>query len=166
MATYLFRRRRPATVLGGTAAEREQCFADSGGESMQAGSQDGQPLPDPKCTPGAINPAVTQANINDAICKAGWTKTVRPPVSVTNKIKQQIDTAYGLSTSTQGELDHDVSLELGGAPDDPRNLWLSQGQFQPQGRPGEQAQSSSVFGAGPSGDRAAGHRDQLGDRVR
>lgn len=97
--------------------------------TCKLGSRDGQPLPDPKCTPGAVNPAVTQDNINDTICKSGWTKTVRPPVSVTNRIKKQLDTAYGLATDTQGELDHEVSLELGGAPDDPRNLWVEPGKI-------------------------------------
>jgi hypothetical protein len=92
-------------------------------------TQDGQLLPDRACTPGAVNPDVTQANIQDTICKSGWTKTVRPPTSVTNKIKSQIDRAYGLSMSTQGELDHEVSLELGGAPSDPRNLWAEPGKI-------------------------------------
>lgn len=97
--------------------------------TCKLGNRDGQPLPDQKCTPGAINPTVTQADIKDTICKSGWTKTVRPRVSVTNRIKQQIDKAYGLPTNTKGELDHDVSLELGGAPDDPRNLWVEPGKI-------------------------------------
>jgi hypothetical protein len=97
--------------------------------TCKLGSRDGQPLPDPACTPGAINPQVTQANIQDTICKSGWTKTVRPPTSVTNKIKRQSDQAYGLATGTQGELDHEVSLELGGAPSDPRNLWVEPGKI-------------------------------------
>lgn len=97
--------------------------------TCKLGNRDGQPLPDQKCTPGAINPSVTQANINDTICKSGWTKTVRPPTSVTNKIKQEVDQAYGMPTNTEGELDHDVSLELGGGPDDPRNLWVEPGKI-------------------------------------
>jgi hypothetical protein len=59
----------------------------------------------------------------------GWTATVRPPTSVTDKFKRQIDQAYGLPTSTQGELDHEVSLEIGGAPSDPRNLWVEPGKI-------------------------------------
>lgn len=35
-------------------------------------------LPDPKCTPGAANPSVTQDNIKDTICVIGFSKTVRP----------------------------------------------------------------------------------------
>ena len=30
--------------------------------------------PDPKCTPGALNPAVTQATIDRTICMGGWTE--------------------------------------------------------------------------------------------
>lgn len=91
------------------------------------GSENGNPLPDQHCTPGALNPDVNQGNIGSTICKSGWTSTVRPPVSVTNRIKKQIDTAYGLPTDTVGELDHDVSLELGGAPNDARNFWVEPG---------------------------------------
>jgi hypothetical protein len=91
------------------------------------GQQNGQPLPDPHCTPGATNPQVTQATIGDTICRSGWTKTVRPPVSVTNKMKAESARSYSLPTSEKGEYDHLVSLELGGAPDDPRNLWVEPG---------------------------------------
>ena len=31
--------------------------------------------PDPRCTPGALNPAVTQADIRQTICQEGWTDT-------------------------------------------------------------------------------------------
>ena len=33
-------------------------------------------LPDPRLTPGALNPGVTQESIGDTICVAGWTRTV------------------------------------------------------------------------------------------
>ena len=35
-----------------------------------------------------INRAVTQATIVAMICKPGWTKAVRPPFRVTNRIKR------------------------------------------------------------------------------
>ena len=38
---------------------------------------------------GAINPAVTQENINSTICVSGWTKTIRPTAGYTNKLKLQ-----------------------------------------------------------------------------
>jgi hypothetical protein len=80
--------------------------------------------PDPRCTPGAANPAVTQATIGSTICRSGWTSTVRPPVSVTEPEKLASMAAYGLGGSPSSyEYDHLVPLELGGAVNDPRNLW-------------------------------------------
>ncbi len=87
-------------------------------------------LPDPVCTPGEINPTVTQANIATTICKTGWTATVRPPVSYTDRLKIEQIAAYGdyAGMSPKGyEEDHRVPLEVGGAPSDPRNLWPEQG---------------------------------------
>lgn len=80
------------------------------------------PRPDPACTPGAIDPSVTQANIQTTICHSGYTETVRPPASATDKLKRQMYTAYGIPAGTASELDHLVSLELGGA-NDATNLW-------------------------------------------
>ncbi len=80
--------------------------------------------PDPRCTPGAVNPAVTQATIGSTICRSGWTSTVRPPESVTEPEKLASMRAYGDGRSASAyEYDHDVPLELGGAVNDPRNLW-------------------------------------------
>jgi hypothetical protein len=91
--------------------------------------KNGNYLPDPKCTPGAVNPAVTQATIGSTICRSGWTATIRPPSAVTGRMKKLSDTSYGLATSEVGEYDHLISLELGGAPDDPRNLWVEPGKI-------------------------------------
>ncbi|MCO5994722.1 hypothetical protein [Actinoallomurus rhizosphaericola] len=97
--------------------------------TCKVGSRDGQPLPDPDCTPGAINPDVKQSNIDQTICKVGWTKTVRPPTSKTNAMKAKSARSYSLSRSATGEYDHLIPLELGGAPDDPRNLWVEPGHI-------------------------------------
>ncbi|WP_434976472.1 hypothetical protein [Streptomyces puniciscabiei] len=86
----------------------------------------GEPLEDPKCTPGAISPAVMQANLMTAICrKGGYTKGIRPPASVTGKEKELNAASYGY-TGRMGdaEYDHLISLQLGGDPNDPRNLWV------------------------------------------
>jgi hypothetical protein len=82
-------------------------------------------LPDPACTPGAIDPRVTQANISTTICMRGYTATVRPPTTYTDPLKQQEMAAYGLTGQPLSgeELDHLISLELGGAPRDVANLW-------------------------------------------
>jgi hypothetical protein len=75
-------------------------------------------------TPGVLNPDVTQANIASTICKPGWTKTIRPPTDYTNALKLKQMREYGVPGSpTQYQEDHLISLELGGDPADPRNLW-------------------------------------------
>lgn len=87
-----------------------------------------QPLvkPIPEVTPGATSPAVTQENIKTTICKVGYTKTVRPKVGYTNKLKlTQLAGPYKNEDMVPRhyEEDHLISLELGGSPDDPKNLW-------------------------------------------
>ena len=74
--------------------------------------------------PGLANPAVTQSNIHQTICVAGWTKTIRPPASYTSRLKLAQMKALGLRGKPGDyEEDHLISLELGGHPTDPRNLW-------------------------------------------
>ena len=75
-------------------------------------------------TPGVLNPAVTQATIASTICRRGWTRTIRPPVDFTNVLKQRQLRQYGMRGPPSAfQEDHLISLELGGSPDDPRNLW-------------------------------------------
>jgi hypothetical protein len=81
-------------------------------------------LADPVRTPGVVNPNVTQANIRSTICKTGWTSTIRPPVSYTDALKIKQMKQYGEKGSTSDyQEDHLISLEMGGNPTDPRNLW-------------------------------------------
>jgi len=75
-------------------------------------------------TPGVVNPAVTQATIRGTVCRKGWTRTVRPPTSYTNALKLRQLRARGLRGPPSAyQEDHLISLELGGNPTDPRNLW-------------------------------------------
>jgi len=75
-------------------------------------------------TPGVLNPAVTKATIADTICRRGWTRTVRPPVSYTNGLKAKGLAQYHLRGPPSAfQEDHLISLELGGNPTDPKNLW-------------------------------------------
>ena len=86
-------------------------------------------LPDSTCTPGVADPNVTQSNLSSTICMPGYTKTVRPPVSVTapEKIQSIKDYGYADTNTADYEYDHLISLELGGAPNDTRNLWAEPG---------------------------------------
>ena len=87
-------------------------------------------LPNAKITPGALNPSVTQANIKNNVCKANWTSTIRPTVAYTNKLKatqmagdyKYLQAQFGKASSAYEE-DHLISLQLGGNPTDPKNLW-------------------------------------------
>ena len=75
-----------------------------------------QALPDPTCTPGEI--LTTDPNI---VCVSGYTKTVR---DVPLSLKERVFAEYGIDHSLHGnyEVDHLISLELGGS-NDISNLW-------------------------------------------
>jgi hypothetical protein len=74
-------------------------------------------LPDSACTPGAIIPTATQ----DVICQSGYARSVR---NVPQSVKNQAYAEYGITHHSTGEyeVDHLVSLELGGS-NDIANLW-------------------------------------------
>lgn len=84
--------------------------------------------PDLRCTPGALNPAVRQATIHRTICVSGYTSRIRPSSYITGKEKLASIRAYGFHQGPSAyEYDHLISLELGGAANDPRNLWPENG---------------------------------------
>lgn len=84
----------------------------------------GDYLPDRHCTPGATSPRVTQANLATTVCKSGYTASIRPPESITGREKRASEAAYGFTgKASTTEYDHLVSLELGGDPNSPLNLW-------------------------------------------
>jgi hypothetical protein len=101
-----------------TPAKTTACRARAGGL-----------LPDPSCTPGVASSFVTQDNIGGTICLRGYTKTVRPRASYTSALKntQIKQNGYADTKPADYEEDHLISLELGGAPSDPRNLWPERG---------------------------------------
>ena len=84
-------------------------------------------MPNPKLTPGLTNPAVTQKNIGTTICVVGYTKTIRPPVSYTNKLKyDQLHSGYNVQgdmNMRNYEEDHLIPLEVGGHPSSKLNLF-------------------------------------------
>ena len=85
-------------------------------------------LPDPQCTPGVADSGVTQANIQQTICASGYWGEIRSkyaPVNYTDALKRQQIREYGYADTRVADFeeDHLISLELGGHPNDPRNLW-------------------------------------------
>ena len=76
-------------------------------------------LPDSKLTPGAINPALTT---DCCLCNKKWsTKSVR---NTPQSEKEAVYKEYGVTHRDPGqyEIDHLISLELGGS-NDIKNLW-------------------------------------------
>ena len=89
---------------------------------------DGQNLPDPNCTPGAVNPKVTPDTLEATICRTGYTKSIRPPKEITEAEKKANAAAYSYTGQLSGAGYHLVPLEVGGDPNDPRNLWVEKRQ--------------------------------------
>lgn len=108
--------------------------------------------PDPATTPGATNPAITNETMAKTLCNPRWsTSSIRPPARLTTTLKQQQMAALGYTVTNSlprvrtksgkgtrpnlakcvarsanpacWEEDHLISLELGGNPTNPKNLW-------------------------------------------
>ena len=85
-----------------------------------------QPLPlvpDPKLTPGAVNPEATK----EVVCVKGYTAGNdahgNPVRNVTQATKNAVFKEYNVDPKAdQFEIDHLISLELGGS-NDIKNLW-------------------------------------------
>lgn len=88
-----------------------------GVQSKTSGCQINGPLQDTACTPGAIFPNATKADI----CTPGYARSVR---NVPQSVKNKVYAAYGIKRHITGEyeVDHLVSLQLGGS-NDISNLW-------------------------------------------
>lgn len=100
--------KKPGTSALGKRTKVSNCTVhQSHGESV---------LPDPACSPGQASPAVTQQNIQKTVCVTGYTKTVR---NVPEAEKNAVYAEYGLTKHApySYEVDHIVSLELGGSND-------------------------------------------------
>jgi len=77
------------------------------------------PRPNHKMTPGAVDPALTKAKLCDPTFHTGTVRSVKQSEKVASC------RAYGYMTDCPGkgfELDHLISLEIGGA-NDIKNLW-------------------------------------------
>lgn len=90
------------------------------------GAAQGAAIQPPADVPGVVNPAVTQDNIGATICVRGWSAKQRPPTSYTEPLKLRLLKASGYADQNPQdyELDHRISLENGGSPTDPANLWV------------------------------------------
>jgi len=71
-------------------------------------------LPNPAMASGATNSKITQANINQNICKKGWsTKSIRPRTSYTNALKltqlQALDYTEQAAARQEQERENDTT---------------------------------------------------------
>jgi hypothetical protein len=129
-----------AAALIATVAPRRRAVTHAGPSTL---------YPIARLTPGATNPDITPATMKKTICNPKWsTKSIRPPSGVTTKLKlEQMAGPYGATVPQSDaklkkggkldltrciadsanprcyEEDHLISLELGGNPTDPKNLW-------------------------------------------
>jgi hypothetical protein len=88
-------------------------------------------LSDRRCSPGAYSSKLTKAVICSPSFRTG------PIRNVPDSVKHQVEIEYGLEPKQYGstlEIDHIVSLELGGS-NDPANLFPEQAAF-PDSAPG------------------------------
>jgi len=109
-----------ATVAANTTGSATQPAPQGsvlGSQTKNAGCTAAGGLPDRACTPGAVLPSATK----EQICVPGYAKNVR---NVPEAEKLQVYREYGVSSHQPGEyeIDHLVSLELGGS-NDVSNLW-------------------------------------------
>ena len=83
------------------------------------------PLPDRRRTPGAIDPAISQANIASTICDPDFLAARSPRPSWTAAARRRLAGILFPGQSPENfALDQLVPISLGGAPTDARNLWL------------------------------------------
>ena len=129
---------RPSSQPGAARAESlPGCSASAPGTFCDAITRLGKTLRDPALpfhrtnilpppeTPGAIDPGVTQANIDTTICRSGYARSVRPAYATTGPLKRRLmDVEYPGQSMADYELDHLIPISLGGAPFDRRDLWL------------------------------------------
>ena len=88
-----------------------------GVQTKTSGCRANGALPDKECTPGDILPNVTK----NQVCQPGYASSVR---NVPTSTKTKAYRMYGITSHRPGqyEVDHLVSLELGGS-NDISNLW-------------------------------------------
>lgn len=96
-----------------------------GKQTKTSGCQASGGLQDKACTPGDVLPDATK----EKICQSGYAQSVR---NVPTSEKNAVYAEYGITSRSPGEyeVDHLVSLELGGS-NDISNLWPEAASPQP-----------------------------------
>lgn len=103
---------KPSSVVSSTVVQNPSPTQTHFGiRTKTSGCVANQTLPDPACSPGAV--LTTDTSV---ICVVGYTSTVR---NVSDSEKRQVFAEYGIDYSIHSgyEVDHIISLELGGSND-------------------------------------------------
>jgi hypothetical protein len=107
----------PASATPADTASPTSAGPQWGRQTKTSGCVARGPLQDPDCTPGDIFPTATAAQV----CTPGYSSSVR---DVPTSEKDAVYAEYGITSHGTGqyEVDHLISLELGGS-NDISNLW-------------------------------------------
>jgi hypothetical protein len=126
------RHSQAAERMEGSSAHALSCTSDyfqnwgqPDDDTCTASIRNGYPVPDPRCTPGGINPSITAERLRDSGFRTGSVRNCQ-----TSEAEKHVTYRwYGIQKphSNSGEnqvceLDHLVPLELGGA-DGLGNIW-------------------------------------------
>ena len=105
--------------------------------------------------PGAVDPAITQANVHATVCRLGYIKAVRPSEEWSRALKRRLLIEQHLPGKIQDyELDHLIPLGIGGAPRDLANLWL---QTWPEARARTTTRPRCTMPCAPAGSHWSRH---------
>ncbi|MGH8686363.1 MAG: hypothetical protein ACREVQ_01485 [Burkholderiales bacterium] len=114
-----------AIGLNGKASTPMQQVATPAAESCKTRMSHGFPIPDPACTPGAVNPSLTLTVLENPKFRTICVRDVATSASAKAKTYLWYNyrhPAHNTGASQTCELDHLVSLEIGGA-DTLDNIW-------------------------------------------
>lgn len=82
-------------------------------------------VPDPEKIPGATDPAVSQANIGETICRPGYPQgRAQDTTALATLARRQLAVDHPGEDLAAFQLDPLIPVSLGGDPQNPRNLWL------------------------------------------
>lgn len=117
----------PAAATGAPAAPAAPATAPAPAQPPASPPSPGpatpSPAPEAPARPAAHNPNVRHATVAATVCRAGYTRRVRPSLAA-HRRALLASAAVPPGEWHGWQLDHRVPLALGGAPRDPANLML------------------------------------------
>jgi hypothetical protein len=164
-------RRLTATLAATALATASFIVATTASADAATCSQSYLPLPEPPLHPWRLQPRRHAVHDRLDDLRVRLDRKVRPPTSYTNALKTQgiIDYGYADKSLSSYEEDHDIPLELGGSPRDPRQpvarAVLRHQDRHHQGRRGDQAEERRLQGHHHLVRGPHRHQEQLDHRA-